>query len=337
MGLLDLLDRPIAFHRPFMRLTGCANAALMLSQGVYWHLRTSDPAGWFYKSQEEWEAEIGLTRSKQETARRRLRELGVWEERLSGLPAKLYFRVLPEPLEGLLLALETPRTRMQESRRQVCRNPADLSAESQQSTRTKITSKTTSFAEGSAPAGEGPRTVAEQRAVALPTQAGQSADPFGGSLSAAEQPQGAAKQAARGTKAKVGPQPLTNDAWNAYATAYEARYRVSPVRNGKVNGMLAQVVGRVGVEAAPNVAGFYLRLEERDYLRSFHSISLLLRDCEKLHTQMQLGASARTQGDMSYDPRNDDRRRTLDGLTGAYGRGGGFDGATFEGSARVVD
>ena len=44
-------------------------------------------------TQIEWERETGLTRSEQETARRKLRDLGYLEERRRGLPAKLYYRV----------------------------------------------------------------------------------------------------------------------------------------------------------------------------------------------------------------------------------------------------
>ena len=33
--LLQLLDRPIAFHRCFVTLTGSVTAALMLSQALY--------------------------------------------------------------------------------------------------------------------------------------------------------------------------------------------------------------------------------------------------------------------------------------------------------------
>ena len=41
MNILDLLDRPIAYHRIFARLTGSVHAALMLSQAVYWQNRAT--------------------------------------------------------------------------------------------------------------------------------------------------------------------------------------------------------------------------------------------------------------------------------------------------------
>lgn len=88
----SLLDRPIAFHRCFVDLAGSVNAALMLSQAVYWQ-RCNDESAWWFQTQEKWERETGLSKREQETARRDLRELSFWEERFSGLPRKLYFRV----------------------------------------------------------------------------------------------------------------------------------------------------------------------------------------------------------------------------------------------------
>lgn len=91
--ITDLLDRPIAFHRAFAKLAGSVNAGVMLSQGYYWSKRTKSPAGWFYKTQDEWEAETCLSRREQETARKLLRQTGFWEEDRRGNPARLYYRI----------------------------------------------------------------------------------------------------------------------------------------------------------------------------------------------------------------------------------------------------
>jgi hypothetical protein len=87
-----LLQRPIAFHRIFVDVTGSVTAALMLSQAVYWSDKGDDD-GWFWKKQAEWEKETGLSRREQDTARLRLRQLGVLEEDLRKMPARLYFRI----------------------------------------------------------------------------------------------------------------------------------------------------------------------------------------------------------------------------------------------------
>ena len=94
VALIDAMnDRPIAFNRHYVSL-GCGiNGALMLSQMVYWSKRTKDKNGYFYKTQDDWEQETGLTRREQETARKRLRELGFVSEHKHGVPCKVHFRV----------------------------------------------------------------------------------------------------------------------------------------------------------------------------------------------------------------------------------------------------
>ena len=103
MSVLDALDRPIAFHRVFVEWTGSVNAALMFSQAVYWTKRTSDASGWFYKTQEDWTEETGLTRFEQEGARKLLRKSGMWDEKRKGIPAKLHYRLKVEKLQTRLL------------------------------------------------------------------------------------------------------------------------------------------------------------------------------------------------------------------------------------------
>ena len=104
VNLLHLCDRPIAFHRIFVTITGSIVAALLLSQAMYWQRRTKDPDGWWWKTMEEWTEETGLTRREQETARRELRTVGVLEERRRGSPARLYFRVDLDCLDKRLQA-----------------------------------------------------------------------------------------------------------------------------------------------------------------------------------------------------------------------------------------
>jgi hypothetical protein len=90
--VLELLDRPIAFHRVLATITGSVAAGLMLSQALYWTRikRRDQPEsdGWFYKTQAEWEEETALGRSEQETARKRLRQTSFWQETRRGLPAQ---------------------------------------------------------------------------------------------------------------------------------------------------------------------------------------------------------------------------------------------------------
>lgn len=100
--LLRIFDRPIAFHRCLVGITGSVNAALLLGQLIYWTPRSNDK-GWIYKTADELETEIGLGRREQETARRALRAAGFVTENKKGIPPKIYFLV---DISALHLALE---------------------------------------------------------------------------------------------------------------------------------------------------------------------------------------------------------------------------------------
>ena len=92
--VMAVFDIPVTFHRSLVGVTGSVTAALMLSQAIAWtETLTPDEGGWFTKSQDDWADSTGLSRWEQETARRVLRDADFMEERKSGLPAKLWFRV----------------------------------------------------------------------------------------------------------------------------------------------------------------------------------------------------------------------------------------------------
>lgn len=81
----------------------------------------------------------------------------------------------------------------------------------------------------------------------------------------------------------------SSESWLSYSTAYADKYGVQPVRNQKVNSQLKQLVERLGPQAAPQVAGFYLTNRNGLYVAAKHCVDLLLRDAEKLHTEWQTG------------------------------------------------
>lgn len=100
---------------------------------------------------------------------------------------------------------------------------------------------------------------------------------------------GAASQAPPPKRAvKTTPAP-TSATWDAYALAYQRRYSVEPLRNGKVNGQLAQFLGRVPVDEAPLIAAFYVGHKNRFYVEKGHAVDYLLRDAEKLRTEWATG------------------------------------------------
>ncbi|CAK2375661.1 Replication protein [Vibrio crassostreae] len=90
--MIEFLDRPIAFHRPFVKLGIGITGALMLSQAIYWSRRTNE-SGYFYKTQAEWEDETGMTRRELDTARKKLRELGILEEKKQGVPCRIFYKI----------------------------------------------------------------------------------------------------------------------------------------------------------------------------------------------------------------------------------------------------
>lgn len=125
---LQLVDRPIAFQRSFVRLGIGITGALLLSQIVYWQNRMEGQ--WFYKTQADLEEETGLTRYEQEGARKKLVSCGVLEEAKRGIPAKLYFRVNQERLEELLVG-ENQHAGVRKNKNQGCGNSASSDVENQ--------------------------------------------------------------------------------------------------------------------------------------------------------------------------------------------------------------
>lgn len=88
MSYLEALDRPIAYHRVFVSLAGSVAGAVFLSQLVYWARRMDRE---FYKSVDDWSEETGLTRYEQESARKKLKALGVLKVKRKGVPARLFY------------------------------------------------------------------------------------------------------------------------------------------------------------------------------------------------------------------------------------------------------
>lgn len=87
----------------------------------------------------------------------------------------------------------------------------------------------------------------------------------------------------------------TTPVWFGYATAYEARYGVPPVRNAKVNGQLKTLLARLGAADAPEVAAFYVGHPSAYYVTRGHSVDCLLADCEKLRTEWATGRQINAQ------------------------------------------
>jgi len=94
------LGQPVAYYPKLAKITGSVLANLFLCQMYYWQGKQDDPTGWIYKTQADIEAETGLSRTEQETARRLLRQRGLVKERYSGLPRRLEFWLDEDELEN---------------------------------------------------------------------------------------------------------------------------------------------------------------------------------------------------------------------------------------------
>ncbi|MGA7180674.1 MAG: hypothetical protein WBX11_13955 [Thiobacillaceae bacterium] len=106
MGLLH--GDYVVYYPRVAEVCGNIKSAILLSQALSWtsgYLRQNPGReGWFWKTREEWFLETGLSRWEQESARERLKKLGVLEEKRRGAPPKLFFRVNLDQLGRLLSA-----------------------------------------------------------------------------------------------------------------------------------------------------------------------------------------------------------------------------------------
>lgn len=109
-----------------------------------------------------------------------------------------------------------------------------------------------------------------------------------GTTFAAPPAEDAAQPVKRAARKPKEPAPSA-ETWEAYASAYRRHYNADPVRNAMVNGQLAQIVGRLGAEEAPQVAAWYVGHQNRFYVGAGHSVGMLLKDCEKLRTEWATG------------------------------------------------
>lgn len=269
MTFQELLDRPIAFQRAFVTLGVGITGALMLSQAIYWSNRTDDQDGWFYKTMEEWEAETGMTRSEQESARKKLVKVGALQEMKKGVPCRLFYRVNIEAIRANLSA-ENPQSSLQESCKQGCSKPASKRARKAQA----ITETTTEI-------------TPEITADTLPPSSGEPAASGGlVVLDRIEVPRVEIPADMPGPKDQT---CKTFKAWANYAMAYRKRYSAWPVWNAKVGGQLGQLVDRLGADVAHHVAAHYLKTSDAAVLRKCHSLNELLVNAESYHTQWVTG------------------------------------------------
>lgn len=88
-----------------------------------------------------------------------------------------------------------------------------------------------------------------------------------------------------------GPDTKSYKTWHNYAICYQRRHGAWPVWNATVAGQISKFIGRVGIEVAHKVAAHYLSVNDKYVVGAMHSVSLLLKDAEKYHSQYVTGRS----------------------------------------------
>lgn len=92
-AVLQKLGRPVVYYpRVSQAFDDDIRCAVFLSNFSYWEGKQHDEEGWIYKSQAEIKKETGLGRYAQEQARKKLKELGILEEKLINKPPVLHYK-----------------------------------------------------------------------------------------------------------------------------------------------------------------------------------------------------------------------------------------------------
>ena len=303
MHVWELLDRPIVLHRPLVSLGLGITGALLLSQALYWTRRTTDRHGWFYKTIEEWEEETGLTRSEQSTARKRLVNAGFMEEKLRGVPARMFYRVETDVLSQSLLALPSSLrglrkleaeqgdgqhagTQQTGGAEDANQSAGNLQAKVKASTTTTTTAATTAVVPATrrAAGAKSGKDVATPSPIVIRTPAGREI---------------ALPGDMRYPRDDTRPSFKT---WSNYAVAFHRRYGAWPVFNARQAALCTSLAKLVGEEHAPKLVVFYLASEGDAYVNKHaHKLGLLVQDAETWFARLQgarvatSDAEARTQ------------------------------------------
>lgn len=82
---------------------------------------------------------------------------------------------------------------------------------------------------------------------------------------------------------------LTDEAWEAYNTAYFNRYGTETIRDAKANAFLSRLIACVGKKEAPHIAAFYVSLNKQYYISRYHDLGDLVKDAKGIRTQWVTG------------------------------------------------
>jgi hypothetical protein len=264
MQLTEFAGSAVAVYPAFRRILGLsASAAQFLSQAVYWTEKTDD--GWFYKTESEWEGEIGLSNKEVRTARRCLSQIAILEEVRKGVPAKMHFRIDTDLLLAYLSG-NTPVPVLPKEHNKSC--PKGTTGPTQKVELVVLEGEDKRYPNGTTITETTQETTSKTTALVLA-----SASP---------------KRAAKKTETDNARQEACRGIWLAYSGAYQSRYGADPVRNAKVNRNVVDLWKRLGAEAA-DVAAHFVSINDAYLIRNCHDLGSLLVKCESYRTQWVTG------------------------------------------------
>ncbi len=84
-------SKTVAFQTIYAKIAGSVAYGVLLSQFCYWSSNSKDH--WFEKTRDEIAEHTCLSRYEQEAGRKKLRELGILEEKKRGIPARAYYKI----------------------------------------------------------------------------------------------------------------------------------------------------------------------------------------------------------------------------------------------------
>jgi len=102
-------NQTVVSARMVKALNGNGNAAIMLSQLLFWSRQKADEDGWFYRTRKQMEKRCGLGKKAQKNAADTLSSLDLVESELRGMPAKKHYRVQLGEVITLLAGAEQDR------------------------------------------------------------------------------------------------------------------------------------------------------------------------------------------------------------------------------------
>lgn len=306
MQLNEIAGNAVAVYPAFKRILKLnSSASEFLSQAVYWTERTD--SGWFYKTADDWYAEICLSPEELRLARRKLVAIGVLSEKRKGVPAKMHFRVDLETLFALLKG-EIPLPEIPKTPKQDQVKP-DIQSSGNPETRVVETLKLESGKPTNSSAGN-PESITENTQEttaettadiipAVPADAGKPAAEFVEASGEApkqlptvqpvlvrDEPRCEIPDDMPGPK---DPKCKTYRVWANYAFAYRNRYGVWPVWNAAAGGMLGKLIDHVGADEAPKVAAFYVGVNDSRLINDCHSLNILIAKASAFRTQWATG------------------------------------------------